>query len=65
MAYAERLPDEKKATARAFMQRALEFFDGLGVAVERDMATTGRRTGRAISTRCSRAGAQGISTPGP
>ena len=42
-AHAEQLPDEKKATARAFTERALEFFGGPGVEVE-----------RVTSTRCSR-----------
>ena len=41
MAYAELLPDEKKAAACAFMRRALEFFDELGVAVERVMTDNG------------------------
>ena len=41
VAYAELLPDERKATACAFMARALAFYEGLGVAVERVMTDNG------------------------
>ena len=38
VAYAELLPVERGATSAAFMGRALRFFAGLGLAVERVMA---------------------------
>ena len=41
VAYAELLPDERKATCSAFMSRCLAFFAGLGVAVERVMTDNG------------------------
>lgn len=41
VAYAELLPDERKGTCAAFMGRALRFFAGLGVAVERVMTDNG------------------------
>lgn len=40
-AYAELLPDERKGTACGFMARALAFFEGLGVTVERVMTDNG------------------------
>lgn len=41
VAYAEQLPDETKETACAFMGRAIAFYEGLGVAVERVMTDNG------------------------
>lgn len=41
VAYAEQLPDERKETACAFMGRAIAFYEGLGVAVERVMTDNG------------------------
>lgn len=41
VAYAEQLPDEREETARAFMGRAIAFYEGLGVAVERVMTDNG------------------------
>jgi transposase InsO family protein len=41
LAYAEVLGDEKAATATAFLQRAIEFFAGHGIAVERVMTDNG------------------------
>ena len=41
VAYAELLPDERKATACAFMGRALAFFSSLGVEIERVMTDNG------------------------
>ena len=41
VAYAEQLPDERKGTACAFMERALAFYEGLGVTVERVMTDNG------------------------
>ena len=41
VAYAELLPDGRKGTCAAFMGRALRFFAGLGVAVERVMTDNG------------------------
>ncbi len=41
VAYAELLDDERKATACAFVARAISFFEGLGVAVERVMTDNG------------------------
>ena len=41
VAYAELLPDEGKGTTRGVVDRALEFFSALGVAVERVMADNG------------------------
>ncbi len=41
VAYAELLPDERKGTCAAFMERCLAFFAGLGVAVERVMTDNG------------------------
>ena len=41
VAYAELLPDEKKGTCSAFMGRALRFYAGLGLAVERVMTDNG------------------------
>ena len=41
VAYAELLPDERRATCSAFMSRCLAFFAGLGVAVERVMTDNG------------------------
>ena len=41
VAYAELLPDERKGTCAAFMGRALRFFAGLGLAVERVMTDNG------------------------
>lgn len=41
LAYAEVLPDEKAATAAAFMQRALAWFRSLDVMVERVMTDNG------------------------
>ena len=41
VAYAELLPDERRATACAFMARAVAFFEGLGVEVERVMTDNG------------------------
>ena len=41
VACAELLPDERKGTACAFMARALAFYEGLGVRVERVMTDNG------------------------
>ena len=41
VAYAELLADERRATACAFMARALAFYEELGVAVERVMTDNG------------------------
>lgn len=41
VAYAEQLPDERKGTTCAFMERALTFYEGLGVTVERVMTDNG------------------------
>ena len=41
VAYAELLPDERRATACAFMERALAFYGSLGVEVERVMTDNG------------------------
>ena len=41
VAYAEQLPDERKGTTCAFMERALAFYEGLGVTVERVMTGNG------------------------
>lgn len=41
VAYAEQLPDERKGTTCAFMERALAFYEGLGVTVERVMTDNG------------------------
>ena len=41
LAYTEVLPDERKETAAAFLQRALDWFAGLGVTVERVMTDNG------------------------
>ncbi len=41
VAYAEQLPDEKKATTCAFMERAPAFYGSLGIGVERVMTDNG------------------------
>lgn len=41
VAYAEQLPDEREETACAFMGRAIAFYEGLWVAVERVMTDNG------------------------
>ena len=41
VAYAELLPDERKGTCAAFMRRALRFYAGLGLTVERVMTDNG------------------------
>ncbi len=41
LAYTEMLPDETKISATAFLDRALAWFEGLGVAVERVMTDNG------------------------
>jgi transposase InsO family protein len=41
LAYAEVLTDEKAVTATGFLQRALEFFAGYGITVERVMTDNG------------------------
>ena len=41
VAYAELLPDERKGTCRAFMERCLGFFEGMGVRAERVMTDNG------------------------
>lgn len=41
VAYAELLPDERKGTCVAFMGRALRFYAGLGLTVERVMTDNG------------------------
>jgi transposase InsO family protein len=41
LAYTEILPDEKKASATAFLERALAFFERHGVTVERVMTDNG------------------------
>lgn len=41
VAYAEQQPDEREKTACAFMGRAIAFYEGLGVAVERVMTDNG------------------------
>ena len=41
VAYAEQLPDERKETACAFTGRAIAFYEGLRVAVERVMTDNG------------------------
>ena len=41
VAYDGQLPDERKGTARALMGRAIAFYEGLGVAVERVMTDNG------------------------
>lgn len=41
VAHDGRPPDERKGTARAFMGRAIAFYEGLGVAVERVMTDNG------------------------
>lgn len=41
VAYAELLPDERKGTACAFMARAVAFYEGLGVSVQRVMTDNG------------------------
>lgn len=41
VAYAELLPDERKGTCAAFMGRALRFYAGLGLTVERVMTDNG------------------------
>lgn len=39
--YAEQLPDERKRMVRAFTERALAFYKGLGAAVEHVMTDSG------------------------
>jgi transposase InsO family protein len=54
LAYAEVLPDERAATAIAFLRRALEFFERHGIAVERVLTDNGsayRSTMHAIACR--------------
>ena len=41
LAYSEILPDERKESAVAFLERALAWFTGLGVTVERVMTDNG------------------------
>ena len=41
LAYTEILPDERKESAVAFLERALAWFAGLGVKVERVMTDNG------------------------
>jgi transposase InsO family protein len=41
LAYAEVLPDERGATAAAFLRRALDWFRSLGITVERVMSDNG------------------------
>ena len=40
-AYAERLPDERRGTICAFVERTLAFYEGFGVIVERVMTDNG------------------------
>jgi transposase InsO family protein len=54
LAYAEVLPDEKAATAIAFLRRAIKFFERHGVTVERLLTDNGsayRSTMHAIASR--------------
>ena len=41
LAYAEVLPDEKGASAAAFLRRAVAWFKGMGIAVERVLSDNG------------------------
>jgi transposase InsO family protein len=41
LAYVEVLPDEKGATAAAFLRRAVEWFEGMGITVERVLSDNG------------------------
>jgi transposase InsO family protein len=56
LAYTEILPDERKASAVAFLERALAWFAGLGVAVERVMTDYGSAyVSRAFRVACETA----------
>jgi len=56
LAYTEILPDERKESAVAFLERALAWFAGLGVAVERVMTDNGSAyASRAFREACATA----------
>jgi transposase len=65
LAYVEELPDEQPATTVAFLQRALEFYDALGIVVHRVMTDNGTPTSREHSEPSSKVVASGTCGPGP
>lgn len=63
LAYTEILPDEKKESAVAFLERALAWFARHGVAVERVMTDNGSAyRSQAFRTACAKAGLRHIRT---
>jgi transposase InsO family protein len=63
LAYTEILPDEKKESAIAFLQRALAWFGRYGVAVERVMTDNGSAyRSYAFRTACTKAGLRHLRT---
>jgi transposase InsO family protein len=63
LAYTELLPDEKKESAIAFLDRALAWYAGLGIAVERVMTDNGSSyRSHAFRTRLAEAGIRHIRT---
>jgi transposase InsO family protein len=63
LAYTEILPDEKKESAVAFLERALAWFAWLGIVVEPVMTDNGSAyRSRAFRTACAKAGLRHIRT---
>ena len=63
LAYTEILPDEKKESAVAFLERALAWFARYGLAVERVMTDNGSAyRSRAFRAACAKAGLRHIRT---
>ncbi len=65
LAYTEILPDERKASAVAFLERALAWFAGLGVTVERVMTDNGSAYRSHAFRQASPMPASSTSAPGP
>jgi transposase InsO family protein len=63
LAYAEVLPDEKGATAAAFLRRAVHWFRGMGVEVERVLSDNGAcYRSRAHQAACAQLGMRHLFT---
>jgi len=63
LAYAEVLPDEKGATAAAFLRRAVAWFKGMGITVERVLSDNGAcYRSRAHAAACAELGMRHLFT---
>jgi transposase len=65
LAYVEVLPDEKGATAAAFLRRAVSWFKGMGIGVERVLSDNGSAIAPASIRRPAKSWECGTSSPAP